>query len=259
MKLLVTRPREDGLATAAALHKLRVKAVLEPLYRLEQANDIPDLGGPYQGLIFTSRNGAKAFARLFGIPDLPCFCVGDRTADIARELGFRPVYSANGNSADLVALIAQHCPASEGPLFRAAGDYEDDPLTNALIAQSYQIDARILYQAVPVTRLQRSTVLTISKGFLDGVTFFSPAAAHHFKKLITVEGLDDTCATMQAFCISQATADQLNELNWKRVHVAPHPSQESLLDLVAQTAHPNTDSDEPSHNHSAPQTETSHV
>lgn len=257
MKLLVTRPREDGLATAAALHKLRVKAILEPLYRLEQVNDIPELGGPYQGLIFTSRNGAKAFARLFGIPDLPCFCVGDRTADIARELGFRPVYSANGNSQDLIALITQHCPVSEGPLFRAAGDYEDDPLTTELTAQSYQIDSRILYQAVPVTRLQRSTVMTIAKGFLDGVTFFSPAAAHHFKELITLENLDDSCKRMQAFCISEATAAQLDGLNWKQIHITPHPSQDALLQMIAQhTQSPHSHS---SDTHTTLQTEISHV
>ncbi len=233
MKLLVTRPREDGLATAAALHKLRVKAILEPLYKLDQVSDVPELGGPYQGLLFTSRNGAKAFARLFGIPDLPCFCVGDSTAQIARELGFRPVYSAQGNSDDLVALILQHCPANEGPLFRAAGDYDDDSLTDTLLTHKYTIDARILYNAVPVNRLQRSTVMTLAKGFMDGVTFFSPAAAHHFKDLMLQERLDACCARMQAFCISEATAAKLDGLMWQAVHIAASPTHDALLQSIA--------------------------
>lgn len=233
MKLLVTRPREDGLATAAALHKLRVKAILEPLYRLEQVDSVPDLGGPYQGLIFTSRNGAKSFARLFGVPALPVFCVGDRTADIARELGFHPVYSASGNTDDLTKLVQQHCPADEGPLFRAAGDYEDDPLTDALTALSYTIDARVLYRAIPIPRLQRATSMAIAKGQIDGVTFFSPAAAHHFKDLITLENLEDTVKGMTAFCISQAAADRLNGLPWRAIHIAAHPSQEALLHTIS--------------------------
>jgi uroporphyrinogen-III synthase len=232
MKLLITRPREDGLATAAALHKIRVKAVLEPLYRLEQTNDIPPLVGPYQGLLFTSRNGAKSFARLFGIPELPCFCVGDRTAETARELGFYPVHSANGNAQDLIALVQQHCPPGEGPLFRASGDHEDDPLTAELNALNYEIDARTLYRAVPVPRLQRSTATAILRGFIDGVVFFSPAASHHFKELVTLDNLADGCNHLHAFCISTAAAERLDGLAWQSLQIADHPSQESLLQLI---------------------------
>ncbi|HEY1097241.1 MAG TPA: uroporphyrinogen-III synthase [Alphaproteobacteria bacterium] len=237
MKLLVTRPREDGLATAAALHKIRVKAILEPLYRLEQENEIPPLGGPYQALLFTSRNGAKAFSRLFGIPDLPCFCVGDRTAETARELGFHPVYSANGNAEDLAVLVQQHCPPTEGPLFRAAGDHDDDPLSDALTALHYTIDTRTLYRAVPVPRLQRGTVTGLLRHFIDGAVFFSPAAAHHFKNLLIQDNLTETCAQLEAFCISQAAARQLDGLNWRAVHIAAHPSQEAMLQLIEQHRH----------------------
>jgi uroporphyrinogen-III synthase len=234
MKLLVTRPREDGLATAAVLHKMRIKTILEPLYRIEPVQDIPALGGPYQGLIFTSRNGAKAFARLFGIPELPCYCVGDQTAYTARELGFYPVHSANGNAQDLIAMIEQKCNRDDGPLFRAAGDYDQDILTEPLRALSYQVDAGVVYRAVPVARLQRSTVTGLLRQQIDGAVFFSPAASHHFKELVIQDNLTEICAQLEAFCISDAAARKLDGLPWRAVHVAEHPSQDSMLTLIEQ-------------------------
>jgi uroporphyrinogen-III synthase len=236
MRLLVTRPREDSLNTAAILHKMRIKAILEPLYRIEAVKEIPTLGGPYQGLIFTSRNGAKGFARLFGIPELPCYCVGDQTAATARELGFYPVHSANGNAQDLIALIQQKCNPAEGPMFRAAADYDHDILTEPLRKRGYPVDAGIVYRAIPVARLQRSTVTSLLRKQIDGVIFFSPAASHHFKELVIQDNLTEICAELEAFCISDAAAQRLDGLNFRALHVAEHPSQEAMLTMIGQVA-----------------------
>lgn len=239
MRLLVTRPREDSLNTAALLHKMRIKAILEPLYRIEAVKEIPALGGPYQGLIFTSRNGAKGFARLFGIPELPCYCVGDQTAHTARELGFYPTHSANGNAQDLIALIAQTCNPADGPLFRAAADYDQDILTEPLRDRGYQVDAGVVYRAIPVARLQRSTVTSLLRKQIDGVVFFSPAASMHFKELLIQDNLTEICAELEAFCISEAAAQRLDGLTFRALHIADHPSQEAMLSVIAQAAQEN--------------------
>ena len=91
-----------------------------------------------QGFIFTSTNGVAQAVRMLNAPSGPAWCVGDRTADMARAAGFDAV-SADGNAEDLIALLksvvptqpiahirGKHARGDIGPRLRQAGiDCED--------------------------------------------------------------------------------------------------------------------------------------
>src|SRR5438552_1958740 len=96
MLALVTRPVEDTGPLAASLAARGVVAVSEPLLAIRRiAGAAPDLEG-IQALLFTSANGARAFAATVARRDLPVFAVGEATAEAARLLGFANVASAGG-------------------------------------------------------------------------------------------------------------------------------------------------------------------
>jgi hypothetical protein len=89
---LITRPEEDARPLAEALAARGVATVIEPLLAIrplpEAASDLAkDLAG-VQALLFTSANGARAFAELSPRRDIGVLAVGDATASAARGLGF---------------------------------------------------------------------------------------------------------------------------------------------------------------------------
>ena len=88
MRVLITRPGEDGTALAEVLKTNGVETVIEPLLAIKHIN------GPFvdvntvQALLLTSANGVRALARRTDRRDLPVYAVGDATATTARREGF---------------------------------------------------------------------------------------------------------------------------------------------------------------------------
>jgi len=111
MLALVTRPIEDAQTLTAALAAREVTALVEPLLTIRFLPETNiDLSG-VQALVFTSANGARAFAAASPRRDVAVFAVGDRTAATARALGFGDVISAGGDVAHLAALDRRPAPS----------------------------------------------------------------------------------------------------------------------------------------------------
>src|SRR5260370_36339217 len=89
MRLLVTRPQDEGERTAAALRARGHDAVLAPLLRIEAV--AADIGpGPFAAVLTTSANAARATGRhprIGAASRLPPFTGGQRRAAAARAAG----------------------------------------------------------------------------------------------------------------------------------------------------------------------------
>jgi uroporphyrinogen-III synthase len=101
--LIITRPAPDGARFAADFTGVQV--LLSPLQRIDPV----DVVCAAKGVIFTSTNGVAQAERL-GMTSGPAWCVGDRTAQVAKAAGFDAV-SAGGDVEDLLKLILTDCPA----------------------------------------------------------------------------------------------------------------------------------------------------
>src|SRR3954453_3954403 len=107
MRLLVTRPEPDATRTAETLRARGHDVLVAPL--LATLTIAADFAGPYDGVLMTSANAARALAahpRRGELTQSPCFTVGDRSAEAARAAGFTNAMSANGALAHLVDLVA---------------------------------------------------------------------------------------------------------------------------------------------------------
>jgi uroporphyrinogen-III synthase len=228
MRLLLTRPEQDSLQTAALLHTHGIESVIAPLFDVvDCAPDVlPDLT-PVQALIFTSRNAVTHFAKHFFVPALPAYCVGEQTAEAARYAGFSDVFSADGDKYDLVALIRAQCQPEDGSLLRLMQDMPHDDLVDQL--NEFDINSVALYK-MHEKQVDIASALTTSG--LDGVTLYSPKTAARFRDCVLHAGLAEGCRTLTAWCISKATADALSPLEFLAVHHAERPTQQSLINLI---------------------------
>lgn len=191
--------------------------------------DVPiDLSG-VQAVLFTSANGVRAFAALTSRRDLPVYAVGDRTGAVAAENRFLRVESAGGDVEKLAALVKQRCKATDGVVLHPAGTAVAGDLAGQLGAAGFVVRRTVIYEARKATGFSGEIRMAVLDGEVDLVLFFSPRTAKTFIELAKGEGLETACEKLEALCLSQAVAEAADPIMWRRVMVAPEPTQDALL------------------------------
>lgn len=232
MRILLTRPREDSERLARKLEALGHEVLIEPLLTIE-----PDLGSPLdldgvQAVLFTSANGARAFALRSARRDLRVFAVGDATAAAAREFGFTQVESADGDVGDLARLVRERLKPGDGPVLHAAGSVTAGDLPGMLEADGFEVRRAVLYRAEPVTALSDDTVAALRAGRVDMVVFFSPRTAKTFASLAAAADLRAACARIVMLGLSPAVVAAAAELPWLAREAAARPNEAALIEAI---------------------------
>lgn len=192
-RVLLTRPVAQSQEFAAKL-RARFGAELEiiesPLLRIEML--APDVDfAQFDGLVFTSQNGVAAYAHLGGPAGVTAYCVGDRTAAAARDLGLLAV-SARGDVAALSGVIAREAPGQRLLHLRGAhiaGQLPPD------------IEPVIAYAQRPIA-LSDDARNTLADGKETAVPLFSPRTASAFASHFA----GDVRGHFHVVCLSPAVA-----------------------------------------------------
>lgn len=236
MHVLITRPEDDATPLAAALHDAGVQSTTEPLLKIVYLDKtLPDLS-EFQGLLITSANGIRAFARRDKTRNLAVWAVGDASARTARELGFANVRSASGDVSALAERVRLEADSAAGPFLHVAGTKLAGDLAGQLADYGFGYERCVLYRAEPATHLSNQTQGMLSDGSLSGVMLYSPRTAAAFVDLIKAANLSGALKTMTAFCLSAAVAEKIADLAWYDIAVAPAPDEASLIAKVLEAA-----------------------
>jgi len=116
-----------------------------PLMRIEPAGVLPQLRGD-ETLIFTSRQGVAGFSGLTARRDLPCYAVGDATAQAARDAGMTAI-AGGGDATALLQRIAKD--GARGPFLHLRGAHVATDIVAALRDAGHAARDAILYAQVP--------------------------------------------------------------------------------------------------------------
>lgn len=231
VRALVTRPEEDAADTAARLEAMGIEAVVAPVTTIEPIARGPlDLDGA-QALLVTSRNGVRALADATAVRDIPLLAVGDSTAALAREAGFRSIASADGTSDDLVRLAGSMLDPAGGRLIHAAGEAAGNALCQTLAEQGFEAVPEVFYRAVPVA-LPGPVRELLAVGGVAFALFLSAGAARAFAELLSGERAERWCGRMTAICLSDGVAEAAGALPWRAIRRAARPDLPSLLEAI---------------------------
>ena len=231
MRIWVTRAAPGAEGTARRLRRMGHAPIIAPVLEVRHVADPkPDLTG-VGALAFTSRNGVAAFAAVCAERDLPVFAVGAATASAARAKGFRQVRSARGDVAALARLVASRRGVFSGAVLHLGAREPAGDLPAELAAKGIAARRHVVYATEVVEPpLAASAALTARPIEIDALIVHSPRAAH---RLAEIDVLARTASELTVYCISEAAAEPLRRLNFRRVVVAPHPDEAALLDLIA--------------------------
>ncbi len=232
MRVLVTRPAEDAMETAALLRERGHEPVIASLLGVNYHDGPPLLLDAVQALLATSANGVRALARRTARRDLAVFAVGSQTSAAARAAGFTDVRNADGNSENLANAVRGWASPGGGTLLHAAGAEAEGRLADILIAAGYTVRTEVLYDVPAVTALPDIARAALADGTLDAVLLLSARSAQVFATCIAQAGLASACRRLTALCISEAAAKPLAGLAFKDIRIAARPNQASLLDCL---------------------------
>lgn len=228
--VLITRPAEDSAETAAAVAALGYQPLCAPVLAIHDTDSMLPDPALYQGLIFSSANGIRAFIRrrpLAAYFSLPVFVVGNHTADIARAAGFTNVRNAKGTMQDLIALVQNRVTAPFRLLHLRGADVREDPAATTL-----PIDGITLYRAAPVTSLDPAALAALRAGKVEAVLFYSARSAESFVSALKNDWPEADLRATKALCLADSVVESLHRFNWAAIHVSLTPDQVGILRLL---------------------------
>jgi uroporphyrinogen-III synthase len=232
MRLLVTRPEPDATRTAESLRARGHEVLVSPL--LATLSIAAEFSGPYDAVLMTSANAARALAthpRVQELARLPCFTVGHRTADAARAAGLKEAVSADGALPDLVELVAGKFSRSARLLYLAGEDRAGD-LAGDLARRDIAVETVVIYQALAAEKIPAHVTEALKHGGLDGALHYSRRSAATLLRLAGGSDVLKELLKLTQYCLSDDVAAMLREAGAQRVAVAPRPDEAALFGLL---------------------------
>lgn len=209
-KVWITRTRPAADESADVWRAAGFDPVVAPLLEIEAVSHAP-LDAD-KTLIFTSKNGIDHIA----CKGQRAICVGDATAAHARKAGFQDVVSVDGTSDDVTRWVLANLASSQ-TMCHVSGWHVRGSIVEDLVEQGYSADRVKVYRSIakPVWPVAPTQL----------VALYSPLAARVFADLAK----EGTLSGLSAICISPATADKLEGLDLKSIHIAARPREYELI------------------------------
>lgn len=240
-KILLTRPRSDSQALAAALARRGFTPIVAPMLEIAPlAAHSPVPLHAFGAFLFTSVNAVQAFAARESYRQAPAvYAVGERTAQAARAHGFQNVVTAGGDSASLLRVITDHRRAAEPsagrPMLHIRGEDVAVDLTKPLADLGIELRPLVVYRASPAHDLPPEALQALKNADLDAALFFSARAAAIFVELAGRRECRQDLSAVRALCLSSRVVKSLDMVSWREILVARSPDRESLFALLDAT------------------------
>ena len=215
-RVLLTRPAVQSRAFAARLRERfgpRLEVIESPLLRIDMLSPEVDFSR-YDGIVFTSQNGVAAFAHLGGPTGMTAYCVGDRTADAAREAGLLAV-SADGDVDALNALLAREATGQR--LLHLRGAHVAGALRE-------EVEPLVAYEQRPVA-LNNAALAAIAEQEPMAVPLFSPRTA----RLFAAQFEGERQAHLHLICLSPAVAALVEHEQFGAAETCDLPTASAMM------------------------------
>lgn len=232
MRFLLIRPIEESSTLAKKLAIKGHQALASPVLSIKPADKKNITFSPYQGLVFTSTAAIRVFKDHYGTSKIKIFVVGHKTAKQAKILGFDNILCADGDVEKLAQLIKSSTDATKGPLLYLSAEHISKDLNELLKNEGFQIDRAIIYHAEEQPMLNEHSKNALKNNEIDYIPFYSSRSALIFKAMIKQKNMTETLNKITALSLSANIEKNLSDLPWKKILVAPKPTEDELFKLV---------------------------
>ncbi|WP_419903420.1 uroporphyrinogen-III synthase [Kiloniella sp.] len=230
---LVTRPAVDQEPFVSELKDMGREILLSPVFDIEFFEGKALNFSNVQAILITSANGVRALCHKTNNLKIPIYCVGDSSAQAARQAGFEQVVSANGDVSDLAERVISDLSPNGGTLLHPAASKLAGDLGGILEAGGFSYQREILYEAKAIEQLSADVISQIKSNEINEISFFSPRSSKIFSRLLKQAELERKLKSCKAYCLSPAVAKYLEQITGLEIAVSEQPTRQSLLKLIA--------------------------
>ncbi|ADM08680.1 hypothetical protein PB2503_03017 [Parvularcula bermudensis HTCC2503] len=232
MTVFVTRPEPDATRTVAALASAELKAIPTPLLDIVIADAAAPPLAKGEALVFTSRNGVRAWSATGGALTAPAYAVGTATAEAASEIGLT-VADIGGGDVDTLLPVLMAAPATG--FLHIRGRHSRGQLVERLAATGRPARGIPLYEAKAATVLPAPLLDALRAGETPHgpcrIALFSPRTATILLRLLD-DCLGRISVPAQIFCLSPAVAAALDKDRFAQVVIASEPTLPAFIDSL---------------------------
>ena len=231
IRVLITREKKSAEGTAKAVRELGHIPIILPLFEvIDTGTDFPKLD--FDGIIFTSRNAVEIFVERATNPAnfaLTAYCVGETTAQLAKECGFQKLVTGTGGGAKLAEkMLSDHELAGKNLAYPTTSDRSFD-MAEALAKGRIIVTTIEIYQ-VQILEPQLVDLQRIIESETPECAFiFSQNSGRHLCNTIARLENKALFRQMSALAISDKAATQVLSYPWRNVYVAKEPSEAAML------------------------------
>ncbi|MEM7660912.1 MAG: uroporphyrinogen-III synthase [Pseudomonadota bacterium] len=227
--VIVTRAEPGASETMKRLEALRIVAILSPMLELVGTDELLPPLTDVSGLLFTSANGVRFFARQSDRRDIAAWCVGPATFEAARSHGFLDCKNADGDGLALAAHIIRLANPSDGQLLHVANAAASGDVSQSLKRAGFRTLFAPLYQANPVASLSPEAQMAVEGYGPSVVAIHSAKGAAAFRNAAS----DLDVSRHVAVGVSDKAVKAVLEMGFRTVAAAQHPNEDSLLEMIA--------------------------
>jgi uroporphyrinogen-III synthase len=228
LRVALTRPIEDARRSAAALRARGFEPVLAPAIEIAPSGTQPP-HGDYDSVLATSANAftflpAETLARLSG---LKLHVAGERTAAVARAMGFGAPETTSADAATLAASLAARSPFR---FLYLAGRDRKPTLESTLRAAGHHVVATEVYAAEARDAWSAEEVEALAT--CGAALHYSRRSAELAIGLAERAGVGDHWRGMLHACLSADAAEPLRLLGAQRIVVAMGAQEPLLIEAL---------------------------
>lgn len=195
--------------------------MISPLTALGAVAPVPDLA-PFAGLILSSESAVAVLAAAGQKVTVPCYCVGQRTAEAVRSLGGK-VGAVGQDAAALKRAVIGLAP--RGPLLHLRGQHVAGDIATGLFSAGIDTVSLVIYVQTEQP-LSAGAMKLLAGSWPVLVPLFSPRSARLFQAQSATIG-----APLWVAAFSAAVSDALKRQVAHR-RVALRPDAATMLDAL---------------------------
>ncbi len=228
--VLVTRARDQAEQTARLLRERGYFTLVDPVFETRRVPFVLPAPEEVQAVVITSANAAYAIG--YDYLHLPVYAVGRASAHAARLRGVERVHAAAGDWKALRDLLRRDLVPSEGLVLHLSGRTVRGDLAPCLAENGLVYERVVVYETVPREEIGSRTRHALARRAIGAVLLYSPRTAATFARLVRQSGAEPALKGVICACLSEAVAEEVDDLPGVEIVVAPERDQTALLDCL---------------------------
>lgn len=224
--------KEFDFSIANALCPYNMNLLREPLLNIRYFSlPVSIFQREWAGIFVTSQHAVWALHQqgTRDIKKIPLWCVGVRTADLAKNLKFQYIHEGPGSVRGIQTLFLKEEKIQKGDFLYMRGQEVRGDLLSYLRSHGYYVEEQIAYEARPLENFSLRVQKAFQEGIIKGTCLFSIRGAQVFFDLLEKNAITIPKENRVLFCLTSEIADFVKQKGFQPYYEDGMPSLENLL------------------------------